>query len=420
MPSVRTLRVGRHSRTSTAGAGYREGPPHGPRRSIDVPFSRAQVAAHPDVAQSFTSAQCPAAMRTPPPRVRRLLSARCMLKTSSPLSELRVALLDPPREPDPRTNGFSARYELLTRFLAEECGDLLVVLLDSYQSEVDRRARNLPLGVTSIPLLLQAGSESRARRLSKATMSLSQIPSRPAWDRRLEMQARAWAPDVVVAPILPYYPPAYRQYVRPLMRSAPTILFLEEDGLPYGFAAESPQAKALRRLELWAERRVVRTPPAAVVVISERERGWAQGIYPRSPVRVIPHGLDDDYWDVAQAHDPAAGTSRDVFTICRLGSERSAEGIVQISRALARREADSVARSPFGRGELRQTSPSIFAGSSRRHRLPRPDRRPAPLLPVGGRDPRAKFRRLRREDHHPAGLGHKMPGRDNHKRRRFG
>jgi hypothetical protein len=244
-------------------------------------------------------------------------------------AKLRVAMLGSGLEASPHSDGFGARYRLLTRFLAEECDELLVVFRETGGGESSRDLESAPAGVATTTIAIAQESNSRSYRLSSAIRSLSGFPVPHEWMQQLERQLRDWWPDVIVAP-------AYesRMNVRPPSGIAPTVLFVEEDPRPYGAVATSTPGKALQSLELWAERRVS-APPAAVVVISERERDWAQHRFPRSAVFVVPHNLDDAYWRASpDTGDPMSGA--DVFTVCRLDHERNTSGIAQVSRALSR------------------------------------------------------------------------------------
>jgi glycosyltransferase involved in cell wall biosynthesis len=220
------------------------------------------------------------------------------------------------------------------QFLAELDAELLAVFF-SHDHEVAVQESDVPEGVTTSTVYSEpVKALSRAGRIVRIGRQLQRRPAWASWERDLAGRVRTWEPDLVVA-----LGHSDRRNLDSVTNLAPLILFAEEDAtLAPGYWPERSLAgRGLRWAELWSERRG--RQPARVVVISERERAWARRTFPRSQISVVPHNLDHDYW-TASPPTSAAGPRRDVFVLCRLDHERNAHGLVEVSRALARRAAD--------------------------------------------------------------------------------
>lgn len=233
-------------------------------------------------------------------------------------------------------SGFSGRYELIVRQLAQAGHELLVIDGITPRGPAnpgdelvhDRGTTRLRVGRGTY-----RWPEARVpNRLKSIARVYCTRAGRTGWERAASKALRAWSPDVVLA-LAPWQP--ILAGLGP--RGIPVALFAEEDLSIHqqGEHERKPRAR-------WKEwlRVAMRPAPRVVVVIASKEERWAAQQFPRSTVLVVPHAIDLDYWSPG-----GPGADRAKASILCAGDFRQARnfaGLDHIAQAFTSEQAKTL------------------------------------------------------------------------------
>lgn len=193
-------------------------------------------------------------------------------------------------------------------------------------------AADLPIKEWVIP----QRSGTRFHRLERLVERVSPIPIGHPAELGLWRMLSSSGCDLVV--FLTSRRPDLARYISTRL---PTILFAEErfsegpDG--WGWAEGT-----FGELEATALRRAL-SAVAGVGVISSLEREWAEQEF-GLPAIVVPHSLDDAYWQERQDAPAAVLGPRDVFVIGNFGARRNAAGLREVIDRLSADQGERALR----------------------------------------------------------------------------
>lgn len=225
-------------------------------------------------------------------------------------------------------SGFSSRYVLLARCLADMGHDVLAVSFGKGRPAIEPATplRAHPnIEYRSVDSL--GGALSSADRVRRAVRGVSlrlgsTAYARP-WEREISLAISQFRPGVV------FVAAPFRQATSALSpRGLPLVFFAEED---LSTVSNVQDAKSIGNVE--RARRI-----DVVVTISESERNWAERRFGGVPVAVVPHVVDVDYW-AARSVEPAANAP-DVFCVGDFSHGRNAVGLREVLRSMGSGEVD--------------------------------------------------------------------------------
>lgn len=232
-------------------------------------------------------------------------------------------------------NGFTGRYRSLVRSLSRSGHETLALCFGPVPDDAHGRLA-VPLTVTV--QVLGPGvnpngtmSPSRGRRASDAVgLLLGRVADHSVQAFRSFLAGIDV--DVVIAA-------AHPEWHRVLVATAdhPAILLVEEDVQKDPAVSRSRLSQALRRIEESAASHYAGSP-AAVAIISDEERPWAEKSFPGAQVVVVPHLLDEDTWTPPPA--PPRPHNRKVLVVGRMGQVRNSEGLANVLHELRALNAD--------------------------------------------------------------------------------
>jgi len=219
-------------------------------------------------------------------------------------------------------DGFAQRYETLVTLLDQQT-ELLVVESTPAGAGTPPAQERPRVHQTSRPNdIVDLSRKGRLHLTAKRLFPrLLGPPRSEPWQLAALDAVEAWKPDAVVA-----IAHSGMDLWAEVCGAFPTVVFAEEK---MATPDVSRKGRAFDRLEEWAQRHT-EPAPAAVVVISAQETKWAKELYPHSPVLVLEHVVDVDYWACVP---PPRPTSIDVLFVGRLDHPRNSDGLLAIARA---------------------------------------------------------------------------------------
>ena len=180
-------------------------------------------------------------------------------------------------------------------------------------------------GLSSLEVTIGGARQSRRHRAIDA-LAVGRNGTLADWEVELASVAASLEPDAVVT----LGPWLHREY-RALHALRPSVHLFEEDlTRMHELAPQSPQARALRTLQVRLEARS-RRQPAAVGYISRREEAAARQRYPRAKAVYLPYTLDPVMWPLAGS--PSQGTG--AVAVGNMSEFRNAEGLAQLMALVA-------------------------------------------------------------------------------------
>jgi glycosyltransferase involved in cell wall biosynthesis len=215
-------------------------------------------------------------------------------------------------------DGLTTRHQRLIAALSECATVSVVALLDVPLRPTSSSWALEPAAVLSLPT---ACSMSRSARLRQLALRRPGLPP-SAWSNELCRLAAIDEPDVVVT-----FGPWLDEELSPLFgRWRCVHVFDEELSRMPDLAPQSSQARLLRSAELAVRRR--RLPvPDTVVVISEREVGYARRRYGSAPrIVVVPQTLSASEW----TQYPDRSTGNAIIAIGNFNEGRNADGLMDL------------------------------------------------------------------------------------------
>jgi glycosyltransferase involved in cell wall biosynthesis len=253
-----------------------------------------------------------------------------------------------------QADGFDARCLTLAQALRRLGHELSVVAVAPVP---DARRPAWAAGLPIREWVIPQRSGTRFHRLERLVERVSPIPIGHPAELGLWRMLSSSGCDLVV-----FLTSRRPDLTRHISARLPTILFAEErfsegpDG--WGWA----QGR-FGELEATALRHAV-SAIAGVGVISSLEREWAEQEF-GLPAIVVPHSLDDAYWQERQ-DAPAAGLGpRDVFVIGNFGARRNAAGLREVIDRLSADEGERAIRIAVASGTeahplLRDVPPELM------------------------------------------------------------